>query len=441
MAFSADYGTAAANYKPDVLYTGIGKFAKELIDSERVTSRFSSLFKEGFTSGKDLEVKVYKKATGVDYSATNAPEAPYPTTEVLCFKGQTRRTYPVKIDEKDCYEAAIDEAHARRAAEAIVQTLYAKAFDDENGYAMAVFTDAKAANNQIIDYAYQYNDTDSEKGAKELLKQIKYVAGLIRKGETSVNPHGLNVPAGSVKMIVPLTDEIGIDVYARMGAYNESFAAYGVDEVITYTPDDGEEGEIYIFDNEYAQFAKAHPDSYKEQPIAGCDNYNAFLHRYIQYAGCPLFSCVRIKRKANPTDNASVHAILYGDAGGSYGVQPVKVSYSSAAQGFTLATADPEATSIRPVIVQNSEQSPVRVLPYVSNAEYGDESHLLIMQGGQDADGTNFVKSQSTIENGTLNPVKALMFAETVTTTGVKTNSAVTLSDPINKRLNVQTQT
>lgn len=313
MAFNPDYGTTAANYSPDVLYTGIGKFAKELIKSERINSRFSSLFKEEFRTGKDLEVKVYKKATGVDYSATNAPAAPFPSSEVLCFKGQTRRTYPVKIDEKDIYEASLNEENARRAAEAIVQTLYAKAFDEENGYAMAVFKDAKASSNQIIDYAYQYNDTDSEKGARELLKQIKYVAGLIRKGETSVNPHGLNVPASSVKMIIPLSDEIGMDVYARMGAYNESFAAYGVDEVITYTPDDGEAGEIYIFDNEYAQFAKTHADSYKEQPIAGCDNYDAFLHRYVQYAGCPLFSCVRIKRKANPTDNSIniVNARMY----------------------------------------------------------------------------------------------------------------------------------
>lgn len=305
MAFKPDYGTTAANYSPDVLYTGIGKFAKELIKSERINSRFSSLFKEEFRTGKDLEVKVYKKATGVDYSATNAPAAPFPSSEVLCFKGQTRRTYPVKIDEKDIYEASLNEENARRSAEAIVQTLYAEAFNEENGYAMAVFKDAKAASNQIIDYSYQYNDTDSEKGARELLKQIKYVAGLIRKGETSVNPHGLNVPAASVKMIIPLSDEIGMDVYARMGAYNESFAAYGVDEVITYTPDEGEEREIYIFDNEYAQFAKAHADSYKEQPVAGCDNYDAFLHRYVQYAGCPLFSCVRIKRKANPTDNST----------------------------------------------------------------------------------------------------------------------------------------
>lgn len=305
MAFNPDYGTTAANYKPDVLYTGIGKFARELIGSERIDTRFSSLFKEPFKNGKDLEVKVYKKATGVDYSATDAPAAPFPSAEVLCIKGQTRRTYPVKIDEKDVFEASLNAENARKSAETIVQTLYEKAFDEENGYVMAIFKDAKAAENQIVDYSYEYNDTDSEKGARELLKQIKYVAGLVRKGETSVNPHGLRVRATSVKMIIPLSDEIGMDVYARMGAYNEAFAAYGVDEVITYTPDEGEEGEIYIFDNEYAQIAKVHPDSYKEQPIAGCDNYDAFLHRYVQYAGCPLFSCVRIKRKASPTDNST----------------------------------------------------------------------------------------------------------------------------------------
>lgn len=353
MAFNPDYGTTAANYSPDVLYTGIGKFAKELIKSERINSRFSSLFKEEFRTGKDLEVKVYKKATGVDYSATNAPAAPFPSSEVLCFKGQTRRTYPVKIDEKDIYEASLNEENTRRAAEAIVQTLYAEAFDEENGYAMAVFKEAKAASNQIIDYAYQYNDTDSEKGARELLKQIKYVAGLIRKGETSVNPHGLNVPAASVKMIIPLSDEIGMDVYARMGAYNESFAAYGVDEVITYTPDEGEEGEIYIFDNEYAQFAKAHADSYKEQPVAGCDNYDAFLHRYVQYAGCPLFSCVRIKRKANPTDN-STQTVKIDDS------TPIKSQMYAKSEGVAIPVLADFAGNMQ-TIVSNSPTNGVYV--------------------------------------------------------------------------------
>jgi hypothetical protein len=364
MAFNPDYGTTAANYSPDVLYTGIGKFAKELIKSERINSRFSSLFKEEAKTGKDLEIKVYKKATGVDYSATNAPAAPFPSAEVLCFKGQTRRTYPVKIDEKDIYEASLNEGNARRAAEAIVQTLYAAAFSEENGYAMAIFKDAKAANNQIVDYSYEYNDTDSEKGSRELLKQIKYVAGLIRKGETSVNPHGLNVPAASVKMIIPLSDEIGMDVYARMGAYNEAFAAYGVDEVITYTPDEGEEGEIYIFDNEYAQIAKIRPDSYKQEPIAGCDNYDAFLHRYVQYAGCPLFSCVRIKRKANPTDNSTQTVKI--DAGESLSVQmyaaemnsdtPLKVKCNGA--GEILISAN-EALN---TVVTNGAKNPLQVI-------------------------------------------------------------------------------
>lgn len=364
MAFNADYGTTAANYSPDVLYTGIGKFAKELIKSERINSRFSSLFKEEAKTGKDLEVKVYKKATGVDYSATNAPAAPFPSTEVLCFKGQTRRTYPVKIDEKDIYEASLTEENARRAAEAIVQTLYAAAFNEENGYAMAIFKDAKAANNQIVDYSYEYNDTDSEKGARELLKQIKYVAGLIRKGETSVNPHGLNVPAASVKMIIPLSDEIGMDVYARMGAYNEAFAAYGVDEVITYTPDEGEEGEIYIFDNEYAQISKVRPDSYKQEPIAGCDNYDAFLHRYVQYAGCPLFSCVRIKRKANPTDNSTQTVKI--DAGEPLNVQMYAAEMNSGTPlevkcngGGELLFSANEAVN---TVVTNNVDNPVQVI-------------------------------------------------------------------------------
>lgn len=360
--FTPDYGATAATYTPDTFYSGVGKFAEQLVRSEQIESRFSSLFKEQMKTGKDLETVVYKKATGVDYSATNAPAVPYPSAEVLCFKGQERRTYPVKLDRKDLDETALNESGAQAAAEAVVQTLYAAAIEEENDYAISVFKDAKAANNQIIDYSYQYNDTDSEKGAKELLKQVKIVAKLIRKGETSVNPHGLKVPAASVKMLVPLSDEVGMDVYARMSAYNEDFSAYGVDEVITYTPDEGEEGEIYIFDNEYAQFRKVHADAYRQQEIAGCDNVDIFLHRYVQYAGCPLFSCVRIKRKASPTDN-SVETVKIDDS------NPVRTQvFAAKSEDSLIAVAADSAGHITAnvpgntnVLVQNQPSSPVLV--------------------------------------------------------------------------------
>lgn len=360
--FTPDYGVTAATYTPDTFYSGVGKFAEQLVRSERIESRFSSLFKEQMKTGKDLETVVYKKATGVDYSATNAPAAPYPSAEVLCFKGQERRTYPVKLDRKDLDETALNESGAQAAAEAVVQTLYAAAIEEENDYAISVFKDAKAASNQIIDYTYQYNDTDSEKGAKELLKQVKIVAKLIRKGETSVNPHGLKVPAASVKMLVPLSDEVGMDVYARMSAYNEDFSAYGVDEVITYTPDEGEEGEIYIFDNEYAQFRKVHADAYRQQEIAGCDNVDIFLHRYVQYAGCPLFSCVRIKRKATPVDN-SVETVKIDDS------NPVRTQvFAAKSEDSLIAVAADTAGRITAnvpgntnVLVQNQPSSPVLV--------------------------------------------------------------------------------
>lgn len=352
--FTPDYGATAATYTPDTFYSGVGKFAEQLVRSERIESRFSSLFKEQMKTGKDLETVVYKKATGVDYSATNAPAAPYPSAEVLCFKGQERRTYPVKLDRKDLDETALNESGAQAAAEAVVQTLYAAAIEEENYYAIAVFKDAKAASHQIIDYTYQYNDTDSEKGAKELLKQVKIVAKLIRKGETSVNPHGLKVPAASVKMLVPLSDEVGMDVYARMSAYNEDFSAYGVDEVITYTPDEGEKGEIYIFDNEYAQFRKVHADAYRQQEIAGCDNVDIFLHRYVQYAGCPLFSCVRIKRKANPVDN-STQTVKIDDS------TPVKTAmYGSYAGRSVAVSVDGNGGNIK-TKVANDAASPVLI--------------------------------------------------------------------------------
>ena len=164
---------------------------------------------------------------------------------------------------------------------------------------MNILTAATEASSQIKEL-WGYSVPTSENEAKTLLAQIKNIAKEIRRGAAGVNPKGLKVRAPRVVMFIPAEAETGIDVYARLSNVNESkFAQYGVDEVFEYLVPEGGTPAIYIADDRYFQISKVHEDSYKEQPVAGCDNVNAYLHRYIQYAGCPLFSCVRIKKQGS----------------------------------------------------------------------------------------------------------------------------------------------
>lgn len=295
-----DYGTIPADYTATQnTYSGlIGKIGKQLVEGETINSEFAGLFKEDYKTGRDLEIAVYKAATGVDYSATDAPPAPFPQKEVLIFKGATKRTYPVKIDDKEIREGALDEERAAEIAGEIVQTLYSGAFKEENAEVVALFQEALDPGDgdqprQIINGG-SYAGVTTETEAKSLLAQIKNFAKLIRAGKEEVNPHGLEVKAPVVGMLIPYNVMTGLDVYARLGAENPEYTRFGVDEVYEYVPAKGTAGGIYIFDTRYAQISKIHGDSYKEQQVAGCDNVNAYLHRYIQYAACPLFSAVRI---------------------------------------------------------------------------------------------------------------------------------------------------
>lgn len=299
---AVDYGTPSANYTADKnIYSGmVGKIAKQLITGQGIESEFGSLFKEPMRNGKDLEVAVYMAATGVPYSATDAPSAPFPSSEVLIFKNNTKTTYAVKLDDNQIAESTTSAENATKAASEIVQTLYAGAFKDENKEILSMLLGASPASDpkQIVE-GTQYTKPTSEETAKTLLSQIKNIAKQIRRGAAEVNPKGLKVRAPRVVMFIPAEAETGIDVYARLGNMNEStFARYGVDDVFEYLVPSDETPTIYIADDRYFQISKVHEDSYKEQPVAGCDNVNAYLHRYIQYSACPLFSCVRMKQSA-----------------------------------------------------------------------------------------------------------------------------------------------
>ena len=304
---ATDYGTAAANYDPDVNANAgglIGKIAVQLVEGEGIESEYGSLFKEPMQTGKDLEVSVYLAATGVDYSATDAPEVPFPSAKVLYFKSNVKRTYPVKLDRKDIDEVATNAGAADRIAEEIVQTLYSGAFKEENANIMAMLTGAATTGGtttqQLVDGG-EYTIAADESTAKALLSQIKNTAKKIKRGATSVNPRGLSVRAPRVVMFIPVEMATAIDVYARLGNENESvFARYDIDEVFEYVPTDStaENNAIYICDDRWFQIRHVHADSYKQAEKAGTDNIDAFLHRYIQYAACPLFGGVKLSQAA-----------------------------------------------------------------------------------------------------------------------------------------------
>lgn len=295
----ADYGTKTNVYAVSTTESGlIGKIGRQLVEGETIESEFGGLFKENFKTGRDLEVAVYKAATGTDYSATDAPPAPFPQADVLVFKQATKRTYSVKIDDKDIREGANDEEKAAQIAGEIVQTLYSGAFKEENANIVDLFASATAGKagedaTKIVNGG-TYEGPATETAAKSLLSDIKNWAKLIRRGKAKANPKGLEVKAPVVCALIPYNAQTGIDVYARLGAEQLDYSRYGIDEVYEYVPEDGETPAVYIFDTRYAQISKVHPDSYKEQPVAGCDNVNAYLHRYIQYAACSLFGAVKL---------------------------------------------------------------------------------------------------------------------------------------------------
>lgn len=297
-----DYGNST--YSPaNNIYSGlVGKIAKQVIEGETIKSEFGSLFKEPMKNGKDLEVALYKAATGVEYNRTTPPTAGSPASDVLYFTEQERKTYPVKIDQKEIDEGATDGAAAERIAQEIVATLYSGAFKDENENIFKIFSMVNQNANPpqvVFGDTLSFLDVTNETDAKALLKVIKDTAKKVRKGSTAVNPRGNRVNAPRVCLLIPISAHDGVDVYARMGAYNREFDAYGVDDIFEYDPsayglDDADSLGVYVFDDRYVQARKVHPDSYKEHPVAGCDNVDAYLHRYIMYAACPLFNCVKI---------------------------------------------------------------------------------------------------------------------------------------------------
>ena len=369
----ADYGKTATEYKPAAgIYTGlIGKIAEEVIRGEMVKGHFDSLIKGTFTSGKDLEVALLKRATGTAYNRTTPPKPGAPGVSVLYHTQDTARTYGVLIDDNEIQEGTISAENASKFAAAVVQTLYNGAEDETNNYIVSILKDANAGAHQIVEDTYKYNDFKTERGCKELLQAINTNAAYILKGERSVNPQGNKVMAASVGVLIPERILQGLNVWARMGAYNAQYSAIDADYIFTYTPDEGDEGEIFVFDTDYMQIWKKRPDSYKEHPVAGCDNVEAFLHRYMLYAGCPLFSCVKIKPDPAPKDYTqnTVKAVMYAIDPSQNAETALKVSTTTGAL-LTEGKADNKISDIGQTLVNIKSDTELmqRTLYSVSDA-------------------------------------------------------------------------
>ena len=294
----ADYGTPAANYTPGAIdYSGrIGKIVKSVIEGVGIPDKFEKLVKPIQEYGKDLEITLYNKATGQNYSATveaqaNAPEV----VGSLLFKTWTKKSYGVLIDENQIDESSLDAGDAKKNADVIVDTLYQGAIFDNitaiseaiTGAGIAVFKDGGSAPMFPDDLAK----------AQQLTLKIKDLAGRIRSGDSRLNGAGVQTKAkGKVVMLMPRASKDCLDVYMNSTAFNDNYLRFGVDEVITY-----EENEIiptspriYIFDENVLQFYKKEPH-YREKMVGGCDNVKAWLHTRNLYAVCKLFNATQIE--------------------------------------------------------------------------------------------------------------------------------------------------
>ncbi|MCQ2398878.1 MAG: hypothetical protein MJ072_00025 [Clostridia bacterium] len=293
----ADYGTPAATYTPGVIdYSGrIAKIIKSVIEGVGIPDKYEKLVKPIEEYGKDLEVTLYNKATGQNYSATveaqaNAPEV----VGSLLFKTWTKKSYGVLIDDNQIAESALDAGDAKRNADNIIDTLYSGATYDntiaiDDTLRNAPFKDGGSA--PVV----PANFTE----AQTLTLKIKDLAAKVRNGDPSVNPSNAYTKAkGKVVMFISRGALDALDVYMNATSFNDNYLRFGVDEVFAYEdsefPQTAEDHRIYILDDTALQFYHKAPH-YREREVGGCDNVKAWLHTRNLYAFCKLFNAARIE--------------------------------------------------------------------------------------------------------------------------------------------------
>lgn len=299
-------GIEASEYAPDVLtYTGrIGKIAREVIESESVPSKFNGLLKPIGEYGKDVELTLYKRATGSATTRTGAVTFNPPAGKTLLFKDWVQNTYPVRIDKLQIRESSTDESVAETNAERVIETLYNGAEYDKNQNGMGAFTSLaygapdEEGNTHIVGLIGVPEITDAA-SAEAFLLAVKDAAKLIREGSADVNPYGQNVPAKRVVMLTPMSNVTRVDVFKRTETEQLEYARFDVDEVIEYDPSmfANAEAATFIFDERFAQFYERE-NEYEETKAKGNRGVDACLYTNNMYGICPLFSAVRIPRSA-----------------------------------------------------------------------------------------------------------------------------------------------
>ena len=296
-------GTKAANYTPDVMtYTGrIGKIAREVIETEQTPSMFNGLLKPIGEYGKDIEVTLYKRATGAATTRTGNVAFNPPVGDTLLFKDWVQNTYPVRIDRLQIRESSRDENVAEENAAAVVDTMYTGAEWDKNKNGMDAFSALLSGfpnpdgSTNIVEREGRVPAITDAATADEFLLAIKDTAKLIRKGSAKVNPYGNNVPARRVIMLTPMTNVTRVDVYKRAETEQLEYARFDVDEVIEYDPSafEGSDYSTFIFDERFAQFYERE-NEYEETKAKGNRGVDACLYTNNLYGICPLFSAVKI---------------------------------------------------------------------------------------------------------------------------------------------------
>ena len=301
---ATDFGVNGANYAPDVLSTGlIGKIARQVVEGEQVPYLFDSLSKGVVKYGKDIEVALFKAATGQE-PTENAVTGTKAAADVLYFKQWTPRVYSTNIDYDAIDDGAQSQENAERQAAVIIDTLYQGASKEKNANAIAAFAAAMVGVGtdaaKLVSVGALPEIAD-EAGARSFLSVVKKAAKKVRRGSPSVNVKGLDVPANRVIMLTPSDNVTQVDVFQRIDAEQLDYSRFDVDEVIEYDADkySALNGATFIFDERYAQFHEK-ARKYREREIIGADNGGtilAALNTRDMYAICPLFNAVMITQE------------------------------------------------------------------------------------------------------------------------------------------------
>lgn len=300
----ADLGQNTASYSPTVTDTGlIGKVAKQVLEREEIPYLFDRLSKGTVKYGKDIEVSLMRAVTG-EVPTADSPEFEKKRREAFMFTNWTPRVYPIAVDYDDIEDASKGEAEAQRIAGQYIDALYTGASKEKNQHAVDAFAGAEdtlSTDAPAIISVGELPEIVNEAGAKDYLLTVKKLAKKVRRGASSVNPLGYEVPANSVIMLAPEGAISAVDVFARLNAEQEDkYGRFDVDYIIEYDADkySSLNGATFIFDERYAQFYEK-ARQWGERKKIGADNgltVEMALNTRDMFGLCKLFNAVVIQQ-------------------------------------------------------------------------------------------------------------------------------------------------